>query len=227
MDLLNWLNAPLFSLLGSPVPLSDLVGNICALATVVLALRRSIWAWPVQILGSFLLFLASILAGLGGNASRQIVIICAALWGWAQWKRAREATGDVQIRWASWGERIALLGVLTVGTAAFGWVLATNDWSWNPYPDAYIFIGSMVAMYAQGRDVVEFWFVWLAVDLVGIPLALMGGLVFSGAVYFIFLIMVFIGLYDWSRKAQHRISYPQSMARDVTGEVSGAPRKHD
>jgi nicotinamide mononucleotide transporter len=171
MDLFDWLNTPAFELLGKPVPYSDLFGNICALATVVLALRRNILSWPVQILGSILLFSASLSAGLGGNASRQVVIIVAAVWGWTQWKKSKAAAGEVLVRWASWKERAILLAALAIGTGVFGWVLAAGGWSWNPYPDAYIFIGSIVAMYAQGRAIVEFWFVWLAVDLVGIPLA--------------------------------------------------------
>ena len=111
MDLFDWLNTPAFELLGKPVPYSDLFGNICALATVVLALRRNILSWPVQILGSILLFSASISAGLGGNASRQVVIIVAAVWGWTQWKKSKEASGEVIVRWASWKER----GLLVAG----------------------------------------------------------------------------------------------------------------
>lgn len=216
IELLSWLNHPAFELAGRPVPYSDLFGNICALGTVVLALRRSIWAWPVQILGSVLLFAASISAHLGGNASRQVVIIAAAIWGWTQWRKAKaQNDGEVVVRWATWKERIVLLAALVLGTAAFAAVLHAGNWSWNPIPDAYIFVGSVVAMYAQGKAIVEFWFVWLAVDLVGIPLAIAGGLVFSGVVYFIFLIMVLIGLRDWARRSTRRAAFPQGPARDL------------
>ena len=216
MEIFDWLNTPAFHLLDKPVPFSDLFGNICALATVVLALRRNILSWPVQILGSILLFSASISAGLGGNASRQVVIVVAAIWGWTQWRKSTAAVGEVTVRWATWKERLLLLTALVVGTAGFGAILAAGGWSWNPYPDAYIFIGSLVAMYAQGRAVVEFWFVWLAVDLVGIPLAIMGGLVFSGAVYLIFLVMVIIGLIDWAKRSSQTISHPAGPATEVS-----------
>ncbi|WP_309130146.1 nicotinamide mononucleotide transporter family protein [Brevibacterium sp.] len=216
MELFDWLNTPAFELLGKPVPYSDLFGNICALATVVLALRRNILSWPVQILGSILLFSASVSAGLGGNASRQVVIIAAAIWGWTQWRNSRAEAGEVVVRWASWRERLLLIGLLLGGTAAFGYILDLGGWSWSPYPDAYIFIGSLVAMYAQGKAIVEFWFVWLAVDLVGIPLAVAGGLVFSGAVYLIFLVMVVIGFFDWARRSRQTISAPHLGATEIT-----------
>lgn len=216
-DVIGLLNSPVFTLGGMPVPWSDFLGNVFALATVFLALRRSILSWPVQITGSILLLSASISAGLGGNASRQVVIIAAAIWGWTRWKQAKEEAGEVEVRWATWPERIALIVILAVGTLAFGSLLAWGGWSWNPYPDAYIFVGSLVAMLAQGKAVVEFWFVWLAVDLVGIPLAVMGGLLFSGIVYFIFLIMVIVGIVDWARRSKQTISSPLESARDISG----------
>lgn len=216
MELLDLLNTPVFTLAGVPVPWSDLIGNICAIATVFLALRRSILSWPVQITGSIFLLSASIGAGLGGNASRQVVIIAAAVWGWTRWRQAKQESGEIQVRWGTWTERILLLVFLVVGTAIFGTVLAWGGWSWNPYPDAYIFVGSLAAMAAQGRAIVEFWFVWLLVDLVGIPLAIMGGLVFSGAVYFVFLIMVIVGIIDWSRRSRQRIASPLDYSPDVS-----------
>ena len=33
--------------------------------------------------------------------------------------------------------------------------------SWSPWPDAYIFVGTLAAMFAQARGLVEFWFAWL------------------------------------------------------------------
>lgn len=217
MEFFALLNAPVFELLGKPVPWSDFLGNICAIATVFLALRRNIWSWPVQITGSVLLFSASVSAGLGGNASRQVVIVAAAIWGWTQWKRSKEEVGEVRVRWATWKERLVLIIALLVGTVGFGAVLAAGGWSWNPYPDAYIFIGSLVAMYAQGRAIVEFWFVWLAVDLVGIPLAISGGLLFSGIVYLVFLVMVIVGIVDWARRSRQTISSPVSGSQTMSG----------
>ena len=65
----DWLNTQ-FSLFGLPVYWSDFIGNVLALATVVLALKRWVIAWPVQILGSVFLLIASINVHLLGNAGR-------------------------------------------------------------------------------------------------------------------------------------------------------------
>lgn len=221
MTWFDWLNST-FPLFGLQVRWSDFVGNILALATVVLALRRMMLAWPVQILGSLLLLAASVSAHLGGNASRQVVIIAAAIWGWSQWRANKARTGTITVRWARWPERAALAAAMAAGTLGFGALLHALDLSFYPgapwhlvLADAWIFVGSVLAMYAQARRVVEFWFVWLAVDLIGIPLAWTSGLYFSGVVYGIFFVMVLIGIRNWAGHSRQTISSPTETARDV------------
>ncbi|MFE9664417.1 MULTISPECIES: nicotinamide riboside transporter PnuC [unclassified Streptomyces] len=224
MSAFQWLNEQ-FSFFGLDVYWSDFLGNILALATVFLALRRLLIAWPVQILGSVLLLIASLNVDLGGNAARQVVIIASATWGWATWRRSREKEGAINVRWASWRERIVLLVVMVVGTFAFAALLKATEASfypgapwWMVLADAWIFVGSILAMYSQARRYVEFWFAWLAVDLVGVPLAIHSELYFSGIVYAIFFVMVVIGIRDWAgRSTNQEIVSPLEPAVVVEG----------
>lgn len=202
--LFGWADLAAFRLGGQKVLWSDLIGNLAGLATVALALRRSLWSWPVQIAGSVLLFGASLSVHLGGNAARQIVIILAASYGWWRWNKQRGAAHPegVAVRWATNRERIALVLALAAGTFAFAWLLAVTKASWAPLPDAYIFIGTLAATLAQARGWVEFWFVWVAVDLVGVPLAFTSGLPVSGFTYAIYFALVLAGTRQWIRQAR-------------------------
>ncbi|MER5492601.1 nicotinamide mononucleotide transporter family protein [Streptomyces sp. NPDC002490] len=230
MSAFEWLNEQ-FSFFGLPVYWSDFFGNILALATVWLALRRSLVAWPVQITGSILLLIASLNVDLGGNAARQIVIIISASWGWATWRRSRAREGAINVRWASWTERIVLLVAMIAGTFAFASLLKATDASfypgapwWMVLADAWIFVGSILAMYTQARRYVEFWFVWLAVDLVGVPLAIHSELYFSGIVYAIFFVMVLIGIRDWAaRSKDQELASPLEPAVVLEGRTESAP----
>jgi nicotinamide mononucleotide transporter len=193
----GWANAVAFTVGSQSVKWSDLVGNICALATVGLAVRRSLLTWPVQIIASALLFGASMSAHLGGNAARQVVLGAMAGYGWWRWQRGIRTTNEVPVRFANTRERLLLLVTLALGTVAFAEILQATHASWAPWPDAYIFIGSVVATLAQARGWVEFWGVWVLVDCVGVPLAWTHGLVVSGAVYGVFLVLCAIGIRDW------------------------------
>jgi nicotinamide mononucleotide transporter len=76
--------------------------------------------------------------------------------------------------------------------------------SWAPWPDAWIFVGSVVAFVGQGLRLVEFWIVWLAVDAVGVPLQIASGLYFSAVVYVVFAALVIHGWLEWQHTASQR-----------------------
>ena len=63
-------------------------------------------------------------------------------------------------------------------------------------------MGSLAATLCQGRGWVEFWFVWIAVDVVGVPLAFHSGLPVSGFTYGIYFVLVIAGLRQWIRLAR-------------------------
>lgn len=192
-----------FRLLGERVSWAEFIGQICALAVVFLAQRRTLWTWPVQVAATVLLFVVYTSAHLGGLATRQVVIFLISIYGWWAWTRHRDPVYGIAVRKATGRERLVTLGVFLVG-----WVLVAllfrqlgAAWSWAPWPDAWIFVGTLVAFGAQGLGLVEFWLVWLLVDAVGVPLQLKSGLYFSAAVYVVFAALVIWGFIGWLRTA--------------------------
>ncbi|TDC66586.1 nicotinamide mononucleotide transporter family protein [Streptomyces hainanensis] len=217
--LVDQLNSTAFTAFGQHVIWSDMVGNLAGLAALALGWRRSILTWPVQLLSGLILIAAYASAQLSGGVGKQLLVITVALWGWRQWQRGRHGSdeGRITVRFASWRERGALAAGAAVGTLAVGGLFtAFPELSWNPWPDAYIFVGTLVAMVAQARGLVEFWFAWLLVDLVGVPLAFDSGLPFSGLVYVVYLVLVLWGMRAW---------WLSSRSRDVRGGtvLEGAP----
>ncbi|MEU4224543.1 nicotinamide mononucleotide transporter family protein [Nonomuraea sp. NPDC026600] len=209
---MNWADAG-FEVFGTHVLWTDLVGNIAALSTVLLAMRKSMWTWPVQLTGSVLLFIASINANITGNALKQAMFGALAVYGWWAWRRGTQDGKQLSVRPATARERTGYITAMVLGTALVGVLFFVTHLSWGaavPLPkgaflvaaDAYIFVGSAVATWAQGRALVDFWIVWVAVDLVGVPLAFSSGLVVSGAVYGVFFVLVLIGFVKWLREYQ-------------------------
>ncbi|MEU8981542.1 nicotinamide mononucleotide transporter family protein [Streptomyces sp. NPDC048309] len=195
---MNWLNSEAFTLFGQHIKWSDMIGNVIGLIGLAFGWRRSIWSWPVQFLSGVILFAAFATAHLSGSAGKQVVVMVVAVYGWWQWNRGKGQDGSIAVRFATWRERAALAGAAALGTVAVaGLFLAYPSLSWDPWPDAYIFVGTVVAMYAQARGMVEFWFAWLLVDLVGVPLNFAAGFAFSGFVYVLYGALVLWGMRDW------------------------------
>ncbi|MEU6297950.1 nicotinamide mononucleotide transporter family protein [Streptomyces erythrochromogenes] len=205
MTALTWLNAEAFTVFGQKVIWSDMIGNLMGLAALALGWRRSIWTWPAQLLSGLILIAAYASAHLAGGVGKQLLVIGVALFGWRAWQRGKQDAqdGSIAVRTASWTERGLLLAGAALGTLAVGGLFTLYpSLSWSPWADAYIFVGTIVAMVAQARGLVEFWFAWLLVDLVGVPLAFTGGLAFSGLVYVVYFALVVWGAYDWYQRSR-------------------------
>jgi nicotinamide mononucleotide transporter len=198
----SWAQAGV-TVFGEKLLWTDLLGNVFSLATVLLAIRRTIWTWPVQLAGAVLLFTASVSAHAPGNALKQVMFFLLVSYGWAKWVRGIRESHDLPVRPATGRERTLLIAALAVGTAVVALLFADIPWlqiTWSPTANAYIFVGSAVATFAQSRALVDFWIIWVLVDLVGVPLAIKSGLYVSGAAYGIFFVMVLAGFRNWTKQ---------------------------
>lgn len=200
-----------FQLYGEHILWTDLIGNVLSLTVVWLAMRKTMWTWPVQWAGALLLLAASLDAHAPGNALKQILFCALAGYGWLSWSRGRRDNGGLLVRPATMRERAVLFAVLALGTVLVAELFIHLTWlhiAWSPWANAYIFVGSAIATFAQSRALVDFWIIWMLVDLVGVPLAFNSGLYVSGAVYGLFFVMVLIGFTRWRREYRARQRLP-------------------
>ncbi|MET8982380.1 nicotinamide mononucleotide transporter family protein [Streptomyces sp. NPDC004539] len=201
---MNWLNSEAFVLLDQHIKWSDMIGNILGLVALALGWRRHLLTWPVQFLSGLILF-GAFYGHLAGSAGKQVVVMVVAVYGWWEWTRKRGRSG-ISPRFATWNERGAMIAAGAAGTVAVALIFKANpSLSWDPWPDAYIFVGTLVAMYAQAKGMVEFWFAWLLVDAVGVPLNFANGYAFSGFVYVIYGALVLWGMRDWWLRSRRTV----------------------
>jgi nicotinamide mononucleotide transporter len=210
----------------------EIVGNGFGLASAILGMRRRVAAWPIGIVGNILLFTV-FLGGvfntpndldLYGQAGRQVFFLIVSVYGfvrWSQFKRSHAAEGvGVRPRWAGASGRLQLLGGAVVGTAVFYFVLKALG-SWGPLPDAWILTGSILATYGMARGWVEFWLVWIAVDLVGVPLLLNAQLYPSALMYIVYGGFCVVGFVSWLRieRRERALAKPDGIADPVVETV--------
>ncbi|GAA4875857.1 nicotinamide mononucleotide transporter family protein [Kitasatospora terrestris] len=202
---MSWLTGTAFTAFDQKVIWADMIGNLIGLGALALGWRRSVWSWPLQLLAGAVLITAYWGGQVPGQIGKQLIVITAAVWGWARWRRGQRDTGEIAVRFADWRERAVLVAGAALGTAAVAELFtAFPKLSWAPWLDAYIFVGTLAAMYAQARGWVEFWFAWIAVDLVGVPYSFTHGYVFSALTYSIYFVLVLLGLATWWTKARTR-----------------------
>ena len=188
----------------------EIIGNGFGLASAVLGMRRRVAAWPIGIVGNVLLFTV-FLGGvfstpqnldLWGQAGRQVFFLGVSLYGWYRWHTYRKsAAGEgvgVRPRWAGRSGLLQLgLGAVVLWTAFYFILDALH--SWGPAADAWILTGSILATYGMARGWVEFWLIWIAVDLVGVPLLLLAGYYPSAIMYIVYGVFCVVGFTSWLR----------------------------
>ncbi|TCC60163.1 nicotinamide riboside transporter PnuC [Kribbella pittospori] len=206
MNPLDWLLHEQVTIAGSPVLIREIVGNGFGLASALFGMRRMVSAWPVGIVGNVLLF--TVFVGgvfdtpqdkdLWGQAGRQVFFALVSLYGWYRWYQTRHqgaATG-VQPRWATARERIELLGIGVILYTIAYFVLSELG-SWGPQWDAWILTGSILATYGMARGFVEFWLIWIAVDVVGVPLLVQSKFYPSATMYVVYGLFCIVGFASW------------------------------
>jgi nicotinamide mononucleotide transporter len=208
MDVLNWLFNAQIAIGDQHILWREVLGNVFGLASALGGMRRKIWAWPVGIVGNVMLFTVFLGAVFGapnpvnllGQAGRQVMFIAVSIYGWVRWKQAQNSEGvAVDPRWASNKERVFLVVALVGGTAILTPIFTALG-SYSPqWADAWIFMGSLLATYGMAKGWVEFWLVWIAVDIVGVPLLISAGYYASAFMYIFYGVFTLVGFIVWAR----------------------------
>ncbi|RZT19537.1 nicotinamide mononucleotide transporter [Kribbella sp. VKM Ac-2571] len=219
MNPIDWLLHSTVTIAGSEVLVREIVGNVFGLASALFGMRRLVSAWPVGIVGNVLLF--TVFVGgifdtpqdkdLWGQAGRQVFFAIVSLYGWYRWYQTRHggaATG-VQPRWATARERLELGGIAVVLYAISYFVLRELG-SWGPQWDAWILTGSILATYGMARGFVEFWLIWIAVDVVGVPLLVQAKFYPSATMYIVYGLFCVVGFVSWWKiQNRERVQAPE------------------
>ncbi|WP_104081928.1 nicotinamide riboside transporter PnuC [Cryobacterium sp. Y11] len=192
----------------------EVIGNAFGIASAIGGMRRKIWAWPVGIVGNALLFTVFLGAvfdtpnpvNLLGQAGRQIMFIVVSIFGWVQWQRSRDSSVSVAVapHWAGNRARILLALGLVAGTLVLTPIFRALG-SFEPvWADAWIFTGSLLATYGMAKGWTEFWLIWVAVDVVGVPLLISAGYYASAVLYLFYGAFTIIGFVVWVRVQRRR-----------------------
>jgi nicotinamide mononucleotide transporter len=215
VDIIEWLFDAQITIGDQHLLWREVIGNVFGLLSALGGMRRKVWAWPVGIVGNVLLFTVFLGAVFGtpnpvnllGQAGRQVMFIIVSVYGWYRWAtRPGGETKTITPRWASWPTRIGLVVAMVGGTLLLT-PLFTALGSYEPvWSDAWIFMGSLLATYGMAKGWTEFWLIWVAVDVVGVPLLFSAGYYATGIMYVIYGLFTLTGFFVWMRQSRRPVA---------------------
>ena len=186
---------PLSSLGALPFSTLESLGFATGAMSVWLVVRASVWTWPVGIANNVVFVLLFYDARLYADTALQLVYVALSLGGWWYWLRGDAGTPRRMTRVGS-REAVAVAGAAAAATLALTLYLRSVDDS-TPFFDALTTSLSLAATYLMARKMLECWYVWIAADIVYVPLYAWKSLPLTAALYGAFLGMCVRGLLAW------------------------------
>lgn len=196
--MIAFLNSTAFTAFGAPTTWAEVFGFVTGAWCVYLVGRQSILNWPIGIANNLVWILLFATAGLYADSGLQVVYIALALWGWANWARGREG-GVLPVSGTTAAEWGALVGIGVGAVFALTILLETATTSTVAFWDAATTVLSLLATWGQANKKWESWLLWIAADLIYIPLYFHKGLNLTALLYIGFLALCIRGLFAWRR----------------------------
>jgi len=182
---------------------------IAALAgaiSVYLSTRENIWSWPTAIVNVGLYIIIFEKSGLYSDMGLQVVYLVLSIYGWYEWLHGGTNKSRLDVSRAS--PRVWLLSAMAgVG----GWLVI---WSITrrlhgvaiPSVDSALTATSLVAQWMMTRKILENWILWIAADIVYVPMYIYKKLYVTSGLYAVFLILAIMGLVEWKRSLDRQRS---------------------
>jgi len=173
--------------------------------SVYLSTRQNIWSWPTAIVNVAIYAVVFFRGRLYGQMGLQGVYFALSVYGWYQWRFGGADRSALRVSRASPRLLAGVLGLNVVAWLGLAMVLRRTDAA-LPYLDALLTTTSLVAQWMMTRKILETWILWIAVDLVYVPMFLTQRLYATAALYAVFLGLATLGFRDWRRAAYERQS---------------------
>lgn len=177
----------------------EIAATVFGLWSVWAYVRESVWAWPAGLVNVLLYTVMFWQGGLYAETVLQVVFTVLQVYGWWLWVRGGDRHSGVAISRTSgrlWLllAAISVLAILPTGWALGRWTASTCPW-WDTVPTVL----SLVAQWMISYKKLENWWVWIAVDLISIPLFWYKGFYLTAGLYAVFLCLCILGLRSWTK----------------------------
>ena len=193
---INELAQPVLQLLRSANPV-ELIAVAFGLVSVYLSAREHIVSWPTAIVNVAIFFVLFWKAKLYADAVLQLIYLALSVYGWYEWLYGGAQHSRLRVSHTSRAQWMVLVPLFAIGGLGLGALLDRYTDSPVPYFDALLTSASLVAQWMMTRKLLENWLLWIAADLVYVPLFIQRGLPFTALQYSVFLLLAAMGWHGW------------------------------
>lgn len=177
----------------------ELVASVFGAVSVFLSVRQKLLAWPTAIVNVALYALIFGRAGYYSDAGLQLVYLGLSVYGWYHWRFGGADRTELPVTRARRREWVVAGGGALVLWLVLGLITSRLPHAQRPWIDAALTSTSLAAQWLMTRKVLENWLLWIAVDVIYVPLWYTAGLPLTAALYAVFLVLAVMGWVQWRR----------------------------
>lgn len=178
----------------SPLEIIAVVVNALG---VWLTTRRTLWCWPVGLIGVLLYGRLFFEVKLYSDMLLQLAFALLQGYGWWHWKTGRIDAGKVRVERLAPGQLRSGLVAGALGGIALGFAMHALTDAALPWLDAQLTSFSLVASLWAARKQIASWWLWIALDAIYVGLYAFKNLPLTAGLYAAFIVLAALGLRDW------------------------------
>lgn len=196
--MINALNHVVFTFGADNVTWAELLGFVTGLINVYLLTRENIWNFPLGIANAAFFLALFLNVHFYADGYLQILYVVLGFQGWWAWLKAGPNRTALVVQKAKrWEYLVAGASVVIVTGVLYPLLISAHDLA--PWWDALTTGLSVGATLLMNFKRIENWYLWIAADVVYIPLYFYKNLYLTGIVYIGFISLCFYGLHQWRR----------------------------
>ena len=186
----------------------EFIAVASGIVSVYFSQKANIWVYPTGIINTVIFVFISLNGHLFGEASVNIFYTIMSIYGWILWAKKDDANKTVLLIKYSTVKEIGLhllfFAILyTIIYFALSYLKKEFAPGAIPAADAFASATAYTAMLLMARKKVESWIWWIITNIASIPLYFIKGYVFTSFQFVVLLIMAFVGLSSWHKKANY------------------------
>ena len=177
----------------------ELFAALVGAVSVYLSVRENVWSWPTAIVNVLLYVVVFFREKLYADMGLQVVYAVISAYGWYHWLHGGAGRGELRVSRTPTRERLLLPVLVVAGAVGLGTLFARATDASLPYLDSSLTATSLAAQWMMTRKYLENWIVWIAVDVVYVPMFIYKRLYPTAALYAVFLVLAAMGWIQWRR----------------------------
>ncbi len=180
----------------------EVIGALAGFIYIFLEIKEDKLMWPVGIITSVFYIIIFFNSKLYADMGLQFYYVLISIYGWYWWVYGAKKSNSKELPITKLDLKLGLT-LLAISSLIFiiiGYYLDNYTDSNIPYWDAFTTALSITATWMLTRKIIEQWLVWIIVNIVSSGLYIYKELYITVALYFVFLVLAFVGYYQWKKK---------------------------